>query len=58
MSFTHPTATWEAMSDGATFYNKQQVYLMQWQGIHDLSDYILVVGQHGGPVGMVQSCDA
>jgi hypothetical protein len=39
------------MQDGKTFYNKHQVYMMQWEGLNDLSDYIIAVAQHGGPIG-------
>lgn len=51
MAHPHPTTTWEAMQDGNTFYSKHQVYMMQWQGLHDLSDYIISVACHGGPIG-------
>jgi hypothetical protein len=51
MAHPHPTTTWEAMQDGNTFYSKQQVYLMQWQGLLDLSDYIVSMAGHGGPIG-------
>jgi len=51
MSYQHPTASWEAMGDGSVFYRKHAVYEMQWQGIHDISEYILEGARHGGPIG-------
>jgi vacuolar protein sorting-associated protein 16 len=53
MAHPHPTTTWEAMQDGNTFYGKHQMYIMQWQGLHDLSDYNITVANHGGPIGKV-----
>lgn len=51
MAHIHPTSTWEAMGDGQTFYNKYQLYQMQWEGMYDLSDFVVVGARHGGPIG-------
>ena len=53
----HPTASWEAMNDGAVFYSKRHVYQMQWNlgsvgGGTDLSGYIVAGAKLGGPIGM------
>jgi len=53
----HPTASWEAMNDGAVFYSKKHFYQMQWNlglggGGGDLAGYVIAAAKLGGPIGM------
>lgn len=46
----HPTATWEAMQDGNTFYRRQQLYTVTGK-LPNLGDYVVAGCKHGGPIG-------
>jgi vacuolar protein sorting-associated protein 16 len=47
---SHPTALWQAIGDGTTFYRRQQLYSLPGK-LPDLGDYIVAACQYGGPLG-------
>ncbi|KAG5732305.1 Vacuolar protein sorting-associated protein 16 like protein [Termitomyces sp. T112] len=49
----HPTATWEAMRDGNTFYRRQQLYTVTGK-LPYLGDYIVSGCKHGGPIAVMR----
>jgi len=49
-----PTASWQAMQDGNTFYRRQQLYSLPGK-LPDLADYIVAGCQYGGPIGAYHS---
>ncbi|KAJ2936767.1 hypothetical protein H1R20_g334, partial [Candolleomyces eurysporus] len=49
---SHPTASWQAMQDGNTFYRRQQLYSVPGK-LPELSDYIVAGCQYGGPIGCI-----
>jgi hypothetical protein len=49
----HPSATWEAMQDGAVFYRRQQLYSIPGK-LPDLSDHVAAGCPCGGPVALVR----
>ncbi|KAF6745417.1 vacuolar assembling/sorting protein VPS16 [Ephemerocybe angulata] len=50
---THPTASWQAMQDGNTFYRRQQLYSVPGK-LPELSDYIVAGCQYGGPIALMR----
>jgi hypothetical protein len=46
----HPSATWEAASNGTVFYRRQQLYMLQGK-LPDLDDYLIAGCKNGGPIG-------
>lgn len=47
----HPSATWEAASNGSVFYRRQQLYMLHGK-LPSLDDYLIAGCRNGGPIGM------
>ncbi|KAG2008272.1 vacuolar protein sorting 16 isoform 1 [Coprinopsis cinerea AmutBmut pab1-1] len=50
---SHPTASWEPIGDGNTFYRRQQLYSIPGK-LPDLGDYIVAGCQYGGPLAIMR----
>lgn len=47
----HPSATWEAASNGSVFYRRQQLYMLHGK-LPNLDDYLIAGCRNGGPIGV------
>lgn len=47
----HPSATWEAVSNGIVFYKRQQLYTLPGK-LPNIADYVIAGCKNGGPIGM------
>ncbi|KAG1862098.1 Vps16, C-terminal region-domain-containing protein [Suillus subalutaceus] len=47
----HPSATWEAVSNGIVFYRRQQLYTLPGK-LPNITDYLIAGCKNGGPIGM------
>ncbi|KAG1736151.1 Vps16, C-terminal region-domain-containing protein [Suillus paluster] len=49
----HPSATWEAVSNGIVFYRRQQLYTLPGK-LPNLSDYLIAGCKNGGPIALMR----
>lgn len=49
----HPSATWEAVSDGIVFYRRQQLYTLPGK-LPKIADYLIAGCKNGGPIALMR----
>lgn len=49
----HPSATWEAVSNGIVFYRRQQLYTLPGK-LPNIADYLIAGCKNGGPIALMR----
>lgn len=49
----HPSATWEAVSNGIVFYRRQQLYTLPGK-LPNLADHLIAGCKNGGPIALMR----
>lgn len=49
----HPSATWEAVSNGIVFYKRQQLYTLPGK-LPNIADYLIAGCKNGGPIALMR----
>ncbi|KAG2068050.1 vacuolar assembling sorting protein VPS16 [Suillus decipiens] len=49
----HPSATWEAVSNGIVFYRRQQLYTLPGK-LPSIADYLIAGCKNGGPIALMR----